>query len=65
MINIIGNFDPAVLPTSTGLNTQIPIRLRSDLPESPHRNLNLSLAIDLVPWQVRLYIMPRKRLNRS
>jgi Ca-activated chloride channel homolog len=46
MINITGNFDPAVLPTSTGLNTQILIRLRSDLPESPRRNLNLSLAID-------------------
>jgi Ca-activated chloride channel homolog len=40
------NFDPAILPTGTGLNPQILIRLRSELPESPRRNLNLSLAID-------------------
>lgn len=46
MINISCNFDPAVLPTSTGLTTQILIRIRSNLPESPRRNLNLSLAID-------------------
>ncbi len=46
MINISCNFDPAVLPTSTGLTTQILIRMRADLPESPRRNLNLSLAID-------------------
>jgi Ca-activated chloride channel homolog len=46
MINTSCNFDPAILPTGKGLNTQILIRLRSDLPESPRRNLNLSLAID-------------------
>jgi Ca-activated chloride channel homolog len=46
MINASCNFDPAILPTGKGLNTQILIRLRSDLPESPRRNLNLSLAID-------------------
>jgi Ca-activated chloride channel homolog len=46
MINASCNFDPAILPTGKGLNTQILIRLRSNLPESPRRNLNLSLAID-------------------
>ena len=46
MINTSCNFDPAILPTGKGLNTQILIRLRSNLPESPRRNLNLSLAID-------------------
>jgi Ca-activated chloride channel homolog len=46
MINTSCNFDPAILPTGKGLNTQILIRLRSDLPESPRRDLNLSLAID-------------------
>jgi Ca-activated chloride channel homolog len=40
------NFDPAVLPTGTGLKTNILLRLRADTPQSPRRNLNLSLAID-------------------
>lgn len=40
------NFEPAVLPTGTGLTANILLRLRTDLPESPRRNLNLSLAID-------------------
>ncbi len=46
MINTSSNFDPAVLPTGTGLNTNILLRLRANLPEAPRRNLNLSLAID-------------------
>jgi Ca-activated chloride channel homolog len=54
MINASCNFDPAILPTGKGLKTQILIRLRfsrgeaspTNLPESPRRNLNLSLAID-------------------
>ncbi|AFY92323.1 vWA domain-containing protein [Chamaesiphon minutus] len=45
-IDLNCNFDPAVLPTGTGLTTQILMRLRSALPELPRRNLNLSLAID-------------------
>ncbi len=40
------NFDPSVLPTGTGITTNILLGLRADLPESPRRNLNLSLAID-------------------
>lgn len=46
MIKTNYNFDPAILPTGTGLNTNILLRLRADTPKSPRRNLNLSLAID-------------------
>ena len=46
MLETNADFDPAILPTGTGLKTNILLRLRADLPESPRRNLNLSLAID-------------------
>jgi Ca-activated chloride channel homolog len=46
MIKTSCNFDPAILPTGTALNTNILLRFRVDLPESPRRSLNLSLAID-------------------
>ncbi len=46
MIKTSCNFDPAILPTGKDLTTNILLRFRADIPESPRRSLNLSLAID-------------------
>lgn len=46
MINTSYDFDQAILPTGSGLKTNILLRFRADIPESPRRNLNLSLVID-------------------
>ncbi|MEA5580548.1 VWA domain-containing protein [Nodularia harveyana UHCC-0300] len=46
MINTSYDFDQAILPTGSSLKTNILLRFRADVPESPRRNLNLSLVID-------------------
>jgi Ca-activated chloride channel homolog len=46
MINTNCDFDLAILPTGTALETNILLRFRADTPEAPRRNLNLSIAID-------------------
>jgi Ca-activated chloride channel homolog len=46
MINTNCDFDLAILPTGTALETNILLRFRADTPETPRRNLNLSIAID-------------------
>lgn len=46
MIKTSYDFDQAILPTGSGLNTNILIYFRADTPASPRRNLNLSLVID-------------------
>lgn len=45
MINTSYDFEQAILPTGS-LKTNILLRFRADTPESPRRNLNLSLVID-------------------
>ncbi len=40
------NFDQAILTAGSPLKTSILLRFRADIPESPRRNLNLSLVID-------------------
>ena len=46
MIKTSYDFDQAILPTGTALTLNILLRFRADIPESPRRNLNLSLVID-------------------
>ncbi|MDF5723163.1 MAG: VWA domain-containing protein [Rhizonema sp. PD37] len=46
MINVSYEFDQAILPVGSLLKTNILIRFRADIAESPRRNLNLSLVID-------------------
>ncbi|MDF5707907.1 MAG: VWA domain-containing protein [Nostoc sp. S4] len=46
MLKISYNFDQAVLPAGSSLKTNILLRFRADIAESPRRNLNLSLVID-------------------
>jgi Ca-activated chloride channel homolog len=46
MIQTSYEFDQAILPTGASLTTNILLRFRADIPESPRRNLNLSLVID-------------------
>lgn len=46
MINTSYDFDQAILPTGASLKTNILLSFRADIPESPRRNLNLSLVID-------------------
>jgi Ca-activated chloride channel homolog len=46
MIKTNCDFDLAILPTGTALQTNILLRFRADTPEAPRRNLNLSIAID-------------------
>ncbi|MBD1855365.1 MULTISPECIES: VWA domain-containing protein [Leptolyngbya] len=46
MIETKYDFEQAILPTGTPLQTNLLLRFRADLPESPRRDLNLSLVID-------------------
>jgi Ca-activated chloride channel family protein len=46
MIKTSYDFDQAILPAGSSLNTSILLRFRADIRESPRRNLNLSLVID-------------------
>lgn len=46
MIKTSYDFDQAILPMGSSLKTNILLRFRADTPESPRRNLNLSLVID-------------------
>ncbi|WNZ45872.1 VWA domain-containing protein [Leptolyngbya boryana CZ1] len=46
MIETKYDFEQAILPTGTSLQTNLLLRFRADLPESPRRDLNLSLVID-------------------
>lgn len=46
MIKTSYDFDQAILPAGSSLKTNILLRFRADLAESPRRNLNLSLVID-------------------
>jgi len=46
MIKTSYDFDQAILPSGTALTLNILFRFRADIPESPRRNLNLSLVID-------------------
>lgn len=46
MLKTSYDFDQAILPTGPALKTHILLRFRADIPESPRRNLNLSLVID-------------------
>lgn len=46
MIKTSYEFDMAILPEGSLLKTNILLRFRADLPDSPRRNLNLSLVID-------------------
>ncbi len=46
MIKISYDFDQAILPVGSSLKTNILLRFRADIAESPRRNLNLSLVID-------------------
>ena len=46
MLKTSYDFDQAILPTGTSLKTNILLRFRVDIPESPRRNLNLSLVVD-------------------
>lgn len=46
MLKTSYDFDQAVLPTGAPAKTNILLRFRADIPESPRRNLNLSLVID-------------------
>lgn len=46
MLQTSYDFDQAILPSGASLKTNILLRFRADLPESPRRNLNLSLVID-------------------
>lgn len=46
MIETTYDFEQAVLPTGSALTTNILVRFRADVPQSPRRKLNLSLVID-------------------
>jgi Ca-activated chloride channel family protein len=46
MIKTSYDFEQAILPTGDSLKTNLLLRFRADTPESPRRNLNLSLVID-------------------
>ena len=46
MIKTSYEFDLAILPEGVSLKTNILLRFRADIPDSPRRNLNLSLVID-------------------
>ncbi|RCJ35400.1 hypothetical protein A6770_16525 [Nostoc minutum NIES-26] len=46
MIKTSYEFDQAILPAGFSLKTNVLLRFRADMPESPRRNLNLSLVID-------------------
>ncbi|MBW4597333.1 MAG: VWA domain-containing protein [Brasilonema angustatum HA4187-MV1] len=46
MIKTSYDFDQAILPAGSSLKTNILLRFRADIAESPRRNLNLSLVID-------------------
>jgi Ca-activated chloride channel homolog len=46
MIKIGYDFDQAILPTGKALKPSLLLRFRADIPETPRRNLNLSLVID-------------------
>jgi len=46
MIKTSYHFEQPILPAESALNTSLLIRFRPDLPDSPRRNLNLSLVID-------------------
>ncbi|MBD2342783.1 vWA domain-containing protein [Anabaena subtropica] len=46
MVKTSYEFDQPILPTGFSLKTNILLRFRADIPESPRRNLNLSLVID-------------------
>ncbi|MEH2163863.1 MAG: VWA domain-containing protein [Nostoc sp.] len=46
MIKTSYEFDQAILPAGSSLKTNILLRFRADIAESPRRNLNLSLVID-------------------
>jgi len=40
------DFDLAILPTGSPLTTNLLLRFQVDQPQTPQRNLNLSLVID-------------------
>src|SRR6476646_4051712 len=46
MIKTSYDFDQAILAAGTSLKTNVLLRFRADIPESPRRKLNLSLVID-------------------
>ncbi|MFN6487831.1 MULTISPECIES: vWA domain-containing protein [unclassified Nostoc] len=46
MIKTSYEFDQSILPAGSSLKTNILLRFRADITESPRRNLNLSLVID-------------------
>ncbi|MCF4967032.1 vWA domain-containing protein [Nostoc sp. CMAA1605] len=46
MIKTSYAFDPAILTVGSALKTNALLRFRADIPESPRRDLNLSLVID-------------------
>ncbi|MEH1974209.1 MAG: VWA domain-containing protein [Nostoc sp.] len=46
MIKTSYEFDQSILPAGSSLKTNILLRFRADIAESPRRNLNLSLVID-------------------
>jgi Ca-activated chloride channel family protein len=46
MIETQYDFEQAILPAGNPLQTNVLLRFRADLPESPRRDLNLSLVID-------------------
>lgn len=46
MINISYDFEQPILPVGSSSKTDLLLRFRADIPESPRRNLNLSLVID-------------------
>jgi Ca-activated chloride channel homolog len=46
MLNTRYDFDQSILPTGKALKTNLLLRFRADQPESPRRQLNLSLVID-------------------
>jgi Ca-activated chloride channel family protein len=46
MLRTSYDFDQAILPTGASLQANVLLRFRADLPESPRRQLNLSLVID-------------------
>ncbi|MBG1267184.1 vWA domain-containing protein [Nostoc sp. WHI] len=46
MLKTSYDFDQAILPAGSSLKTNILLRFRAEIAESPRRNLNLSLVID-------------------
>ncbi|MHC5824871.1 MAG: VWA domain-containing protein, partial [Nostoc sp.] len=46
MIKTSYEFDQSILPAGSSLKTNILLRFRADIAESPRRHLNLSLVID-------------------